>query len=60
VRKKMGLKYRYVIKDGDGRTVAVMDEIENVLILLEALNNKYFAEVKLTYTVERTTLEEGD
>ena len=56
----MGLRYRYVIKDCDGRTVAVMDEIENVLILLEALDNKYYAEVKLTYTVERTALEEGD
>lgn len=56
----MGFRYRYVIKDGDGRTVALMDDIENVLILLEALNNKYFAEVKLTYTVERTALEEGD
>lgn len=53
----MGLRYRYVIKDCDGRIVAVMDDIENVLILLEALDNKYYAEVKLTYTVERTTLE---
>lgn len=56
----MGLKYRYVIKDGDGRTVAVMDEIENVLILLEALNNKYYAEVKLTYAIERTAYEGED
>ena len=56
----MGLRYRYVIKDCDGRTVAVMDDIENVLILLEALNNKYYAEVKLTYTMEKTTLEEGE
>ena len=56
----MGIKYRYVIKDGDGRTIALMDDIENVLILLEALNSKYFAEVKLTYTVERTALEEGE
>lgn len=56
----MGFRYRYVIKDSDGKTIALMDDIENVLILLEALNNKYFAEVKLTYTVERTVLEEGD
>lgn len=56
----MGLRYRYVIKDSDGRTVALMDDIENVLILLEALNNKYYAEVKLTYTIERTTFEEED
>ena len=56
----MGLKYRYIIKDGDGRTVAVMDEIENVLILLEALNDKYYAEVKLTYTIERTAYEGED
>lgn len=56
----MGLKYRYVIKDCDGRTVAVMDDIENVLILLEALNDKYYAEIKLTYTVERITLKEED
>lgn len=55
----MGLRYRYVIKDCDGRTVALMNDIENVLILLEALNNKYYAEVKLTYTIERTTFEGG-
>ena len=56
----MGLRYRYVIKDSDGKIVALMDDMENVLILLEALNNKYFAEVKLTYTIERTAFEEED
>lgn len=56
----MGIKYRYVIKDSDGRAVALMNDIENVLILLEALNNKYYAEVKLTYTIERTTFEGED
>lgn len=56
----MGLRYRYVIKDCDGKTIALMDDMENVLILLEALNNKYFAEVKLTYTIERTAFEGED
>lgn len=56
----MGYRYRYIIKDGDGKTIAMMDDMENVLILLEALNNKYFAEVKLTYTVERTAFEKEE
>lgn len=56
----MGLRYRYVIKDSNGKTIALMDDMENVLILLEALNDKYFAEEKLAYTIERTAFEEED
>lgn len=54
-----GKKYRYVIKDNE-KTIALMDNIENVLIFLEALNDKYYNEETLSYTIERTIIEEED
>lgn len=54
----MGEKlYRYTIKDHE-KTIALMDNMENVLIFLEALDNKYYDEEMLRYTVERKLIEE--
>lgn len=56
----MGEKlYRYTIKD-NGKTIALMDNIENVLIFLEALDNKYYNEEILSYTIERELIKEGE
>jgi len=50
-------RYRYVIKDDNEKVLALMDNMENVLIFLEALNDKYYDEEILSYTIERTAFE---
>lgn len=56
----MGEKlYRYTIKD-QGKTIALMDNMKNVLIFLEALNDKYYDEETLRYTIERELIKEED
>lgn len=52
-------KYRYIIKDNE-KTIALMDDIENVLIFLGALNDKYYDEEILNYTIERKIIEVED
>lgn len=55
----MGInQYRYIIKDDNEEVLALMDDIENVLIFLEALNERYYNEETLSYTIERTIIEE--
>lgn len=54
----MGInQYRYIIKDDNEEVLALMDDIENVLIFLEALNQRYYNEETLNYTIERTIIE---
>lgn len=54
----MGInQYRYIIKDDNEEVLALMDDIENVLIFLEALNERYYNEETLSYTIERTIIE---
>lgn len=54
----MGInQYRYIIKDDNEEVLALMDDIENVLIFLEALNERYYNEETLNYTIERTIIE---
>lgn len=56
----MGEKlYRYTIKD-HGKTIALMDNMKNVLIFLEALNDKYYDEEALNYAIERKIIEVED
>ena len=50
-------QYRYIIKDDNEEVLALMDDIENVLIFLEALNERYYNEETLNYTIERTIIE---
>jgi len=50
-------QYRYIIKDDNEEVLALMDDIENVLIFLEALNERYYNEETLSYTIERTIIE---